>query len=211
MALWDIDASVIEGGVYRRFADVLAATDRCTAVGVDIPIGLTESGPRSCDLQARRLLGRQASSVFTPPLRPMLLAATRAEADAIRRSIEGKGVGYQAFSIVGKIREVDGLMTPDLQVRVVETHPELCFQRLAGLMGKKREPEGFEARRRALAVVMPSFGHLLAVRSSKWAPDDVLDALVCAWVAKGVADDTAEWVPEEPEIDAKGLRMEMWF
>jgi predicted RNase H-like nuclease len=211
VAMFDLEARSLEGRLCGHFGEVLVATAGCSAVAVDIPIGLTERGPRLCDLRARGMLGRQASSVFPPPLRPMLSAMSRIEADAIRRQIEGKGVPAQAFGIVSKIREVDQLITPDLQMRVVETHPELAFRHLAGVVGKKREPEGFEARRLALEAVLPPFAHLLAARSSKWAPDDVLDALVCAWVAKGIAGDTAERVPEEPEIDAKGLRMEMWF
>jgi hypothetical protein len=45
-------------------AAVLDCTRDCTAVGVDVPIGLPEFGPRACDLEARRWLGRAASSVF---------------------------------------------------------------------------------------------------------------------------------------------------
>lgn len=50
-------------------AAVLDYTRDCAAVGVDIPIGLPELGPRSCDLEACRRLDRAASSVFLTPVR----------------------------------------------------------------------------------------------------------------------------------------------
>ncbi len=215
MAVWDVEAASLAGCVYPDFATVLRETDHCKMVGVDIPIGLTESGPRRCDLEARRLLGRKGSAVFPPPIRPMLQARTRAEADAIRRDVEQRGVGYQAFAIVGKVRQVDLLMTPALQARVVEVHPELCFRQLNGgapVLESKRTDAGFDLRHNLLEPVLPNFDDLLASRQpSKAASDDVLDALVAVWTARRVAEDRAEWIPEDPPLDPKGLRMEMWF
>src|SRR4030095_12244879 len=72
-----------------------------------------------------QLLGRRASSVFTPPIRP-LLDATHYE------HVRPYGVSVQAFHILPKIREVDRLMTPALQQRVYEAHPELAFRSLTG-------------------------------------------------------------------------------
>jgi predicted RNase H-like nuclease len=129
--------------------------------------------------------------------------------------LEGRGVGFQAYAIVGKIRQVDGLMTPELQGRVVEVHPELCFYGLnhgMPVFESKRSLAGFEMRRGLLGSVLPGFAHLIDARlRSKAAPDDILDALAAAWTARRVAEDTADWIPDDPEKDAKGLRMEMWF
>ena len=91
----------------NRFAEVLALAPRPAVIAIDIPIGLLEvqqPGGRECDRQARRLLGRRASSVFTPPTRA-LLEATRYE------QVRSHGVSTQAFRILPKIREVDRLMT----------------------------------------------------------------------------------------------------
>ena|SRR5258708_11883904 len=42
-------------------------------IAIDIPIGLPDRGPRTCDLDAGRLLGQdRASSVFPAPIRPAL-------------------------------------------------------------------------------------------------------------------------------------------
>ncbi len=66
-------------------------------IAIDIPIGLPETGPRECDVLARRLLGRaRASSVFPAPIRAVLGAKDYQQACAIRHKIEGKKMSKQA-------------------------------------------------------------------------------------------------------------------
>src|SRR5262245_28307706 len=111
-----------------HFAEILSLTPRPAVIAVDIPIGLLDTpqpGGRECDRQARRLLGRRASSVFTPPTRA-LLQASRYE------QVRSHGLTIQAFNILPKIREVDWLMTPELQTCIHEAHPELSFRSVTG-------------------------------------------------------------------------------
>ena len=70
----DGDATV---EVVDRFTKVATrqAMGQLGAVGVDIPIGLSEGPPRECDIEARALLGDRRSSVFSAPVRPVLGAA----------------------------------------------------------------------------------------------------------------------------------------
>ena len=214
VAVWDPLGALLEGSVCRDFQSVLEYTSACAMIGIDIPIGLAERGSRTCDGLARRLLRGKASSVFPAPIRPILAASSQREASAIKRRIDGQGVGAQAFAFVAKVRQVDDLITPALHGRVVEVHPELCFLTLNGgdpVLEKKRQPEGFERRRRLLKAVLPEFDALVEARPRRVGADDVLDALVAAWTATRVFDDRAEWIPDEPPVDAKGLRMEMWY
>jgi len=113
--------------------DYLTGPDAAAIVAIDIPIGLTDVGPRECDPIVRKLIQPRGSSVFPAPIRPALAARTREEASAISQQIQGKGVGAQAFGIYDKIREVDDLLSdrPDLRDRSFEIHPELCFAALA--------------------------------------------------------------------------------
>lgn len=67
------------------------------AVGIDIPIGLPEVGPRRCDLEARRMIGARRSSVFPAPMRGLLGAATYDEAVSRAVALSGKGLSRQAF------------------------------------------------------------------------------------------------------------------
>ena len=47
----------------------------------------------------------------------------------------------QAFNILPNIREADRLITPKLQERVYEVHPEVVFKALAGrAMGWNKKP-----------------------------------------------------------------------
>src|SRR5262249_16689983 len=114
--------------ICARFEDVLELEPAPAVIAVDMPIGLLaapQPGGPDCDRLARGLLGRRASSVFTPPPRP-LLEATHYE------QVRVHGLSVQAFNIMAKMREVDRVMTAALQHRVYEAHPELAFRTLAG-------------------------------------------------------------------------------
>ena len=75
---WCVVTLPVEGDatveVIDRFTKVAArqAKGRLGAVGVDIPIGLSDGPPRKCDVDARALLGDRRSSVFPAPVRPVL-------------------------------------------------------------------------------------------------------------------------------------------
>jgi predicted RNase H-like nuclease len=209
------------------FAAVLALTQDAGRVAVDMPIGLLEAGRaggRDCDRAARRLLGRGASSVFSPPVRGALGAADYCEALARNRARagtrggDGPGLSRQAFHLLPKLRQVDACMTPMVQERVVEGHPELAFAELAGgNLDSKRRAEGRGARR---ALLIPHYGHHLPdaeVLRARWgrkalAADDILDASVLALTAHRIRVGEGHRLPkEEPPRDAKGLRMEIWY
>ena len=204
--------------ICSRFDDVLALLPPSTVSAVDIPIGLLAErrpGGRDCDRCARRLLGRRASSVFTPPTRPLLDATHYAQ-------VRGHGLSIQAFNILPKIREVDRVMTPVLQQQVYEAHPELAFQALAGqpIRGRKKTVAGREERLRALENtpsplfhgIRTTFGHILhACKRAGVAPDDILDAYVLVWTALRIWRAQAQRVPRTPPHDARGLRMEIWY
>src|SRR5437879_2446890 len=64
-------------------------------IAVDMPIGLPRAGSRACDGLARSRLGRRRSSVFPAPVRPALHARTNAEASALHRAVDGRGVSAQ--------------------------------------------------------------------------------------------------------------------
>lgn len=197
-----------------KFADVLALASPPTIVAIDIPIGLLDTpqpGGRTCDRQARQLLGRRASSIFTPPTRP-LLQATHYE------QVRTQGLSLQSFNILPKIREVDQLMTPTVQQRVHEAHPELAFTSLAGASPhyNKKTLEGREERlrilERAFQGIQQAFGNAcLAFKRSEVARDDLLDAYILAWTALRISAGRANRVPDSSRIDQKGLRTEIWY
>lgn len=212
-------AAVLGVCVHRHVAEVLAAYPDAVAIAVDIPLGLSESGDRACDRQARALLGRpRASSVFPTPIRPVLSAPTREQASRLRRAVDGRGVGAQAFALVARVREWDTVLRqhPSAAQRVFEAHPEVSFWALNGeraFAASKRTPAGQAARCRLLAH---AFGHqaveaALAAAALGAQPDDVLDAMACLWTARRIAQGTARSVPAPPEQDGTGLAMAIWY
>ncbi|MEM1057230.1 MAG: DUF429 domain-containing protein [Bacteroidota bacterium] len=232
---WIVALRNIETGEHRtRFvaalADALAAEplglDTPPAVlAADVPIGLLALAVprgRSCDRAARDLLGwPRRTSVFSPPSRAALGAQTHAEASALNRASgpDAPGLSIQAFGIFPKLREADALATPALQrgdgpTRLVEVHPEVAFAQMNGseaVAVSKKKPEGREVRVRLLRLsgVTDPLAHVRQCRGTAPA-DDVLDALACAWTAERVLRGTALRLPETPEEDPRGLRMEIW-
>jgi predicted RNase H-like nuclease len=179
------DGAVAEVAVVAQIADVL--DDTHTAAAVDIPIGATEHAVRDADVAARQVLGRRASTVFSAPPRVVLDLvtvrpdATHAEATALAVATTGVGVSIQAFRLLPKVVEVDALVAAGADL--LEVHPEVAFHHLAGRpVARKTSWAGLEDRRQLLAaagVHLPT-GFPGAGRC---APDDVLDAAVCALTA----------------------------
>ena len=189
---------------------------RARFVAVDMPIGLTAEGPRTCDLAARYLLPKgRKSSVFPPPRRYMLHCRTWEAAHREGLEREGSGLNKQTWNILPKIRELDHALRPADQDRIREAHPELVFHHLndwAPLPGK-RKPDGREARLRLLAGAgLQGVAQLLdRYPRSEAQPDDVIDAAACALAAWRMARGTAIRLPATPRRDERGLAMEIWY
>ena len=129
-------------------------------------------------------------------------------------------VSKQLFMLAPKIREVDACLRADARhgARVFEAHPEVAFWRLNGrrpldqpkkLKGRCHQP-GLDLRRRLLAAAgLPAA--LVAAAPPKGAgPDDLIDALACAAVARRIHLGLARPFPDPPERDELGLAMAIW-
>jgi predicted RNase H-like nuclease len=207
--------------VVPSFADVLDAARDAVVIGVDMPIGLLDRavpGGRDCDRLARRLLGPRGCCVFTPPVRSALGArAYRAALAANRASSPARlGISIECFGLFTRLREVDDALTaePALAQRVFEVHPELAFREMAGAPAgllPKRSPAGL-ARRLALLA-----RHFAGIRVAARRPprgaraDDVIDAHAVCWSAARIARRRAVRLPPQPQYDALGLPMTIWY
>jgi predicted RNase H-like nuclease len=219
---WDTGARSLVTRVHPSFVDVLDVYQDAT-IGVDIPIGLSEGESRQCDDAARKAISPRGSCVFPAPDATIIEALTRAgapvytytEALAHARELTRKGISRQTFSICPKIAEVNQVMTPELQQRVVEVHPEVSFWALAGkqpMRHKKRRQAGYDERAALLeeklgVSIWPRKEAFEIARPAK--PDDLLDVAVAAWTARRVAEDNAERLPTNPLVDRRGLKMEI--
>lgn len=206
--------------IFATFADVLAMPEKPTIIAIDIPIGLpdmTGPGGRSCDAAVRKFLGARAASLFSVPSRTAVYSDDygAACAEAVRTSDPQRKISKQAFNLFPKMREVDALMTPAIQRRVVECHPEFVFFRLNGslpLQHSKATIEGATMRRDLLmrADYPVDMFDRVSLRKGDAREDDVIDAFAAASVACDILRGKAQCVPNCPEIDSKGLRMEIW-
>jgi predicted RNase H-like nuclease len=211
--------------VVSHFTDIAEAPENPAVIAVDIPIGLPEhAGPggRAAENAVRPLLGARQSSVFSVPSRSAIAQTDyRAACDAaLATSDPPRKVSKQLFNIAPKIREVDAMLrtTPGLSKRVYEVHPELAFWRLNGeraltepkkVRGRCYEP-GLALRRRLLIENgLPAA--IVEMEPPRGAgPDDLLDALACAAIARRIHAGIARPFPDPPPRDAFGLPMAIW-
>lgn len=177
VALEDPASGELRTRVIEEFRALFDLRPRPRVIGVDIPIGLTERGPRACDREARLRLGRGATSrVFPAPIRAVLHASDWATGNRRSRSLDGRALTRQTFGILPKIREVDAALTPTRAEAVYEVHPELSFRAMAKLergLPSKRSREGAEQRAALIRREFPS-ADLEPPRGA--ARDDLLDA-----------------------------------
>lgn len=193
-----VAVDLVDGAYGRsRFIERLGpgAFDRCRCVAIDIPLAYPRTGRRSAELDARKRLGRRASTVFlTPP------------AEAVSGSWEearSRGVSKQSWNLVPFIEEARAARG----VNWIEAHPELVFLVLAGAAPPpKKTWNGHTERRRLLAdagIEIPDdIGD-----AGRVAADDVLDAAACALLALrhpggtvglGAAEEDPIWTLERP-------------
>ena len=73
---FELQGSSYAYGVVSNLAELVEKAAPGDRILVDIPIGLrdSDSAPRLCDQEARRLLGPRGSSVFPAPIRSVLRA-----------------------------------------------------------------------------------------------------------------------------------------
>ena len=182
-----------------------------------MPIGLPDRivpGGRGPEAAARAVLGPRRSSVFSVPSRSTVWERDyrRACSEAARTSEPPRMVSQQAFHLFPKIREIDGLMSAELEDRVHEVHPELAFWRLNDgrpMNHPKKSPAGKEERHAVLLRHGLPTSALASVPRGA-AMDDLLDAAASALIARRIARGEAVPFPAEPGRDGRGLRMAIW-
>jgi predicted RNase H-like nuclease len=174
-------------------------------VGIDMPLGLLESGWREADLVARGLLGSRRSSVFAIPPRAVWAEPDYPAANRRCRELTGKGFSVQAWGLRAKLIEANGYQETGRHP-LYEVHPELAFGALAGtpLAASKHTAPGREMRRELLArtgILLPAGRDGPAARAPA---EDTLDAAAVAWTAWRIAAGQAVTLPARPQRDRRG-------
>ena len=191
--------------VHQTLAGALDGTE-ARVVGIDMPLGLLESGWREADRAARGLLGPRRSSVFAIPPRAVWEQASYQAASQRCRELTGQGLSIQAWGLRARLLEADRYRG-SCPHPLYEVHPELAFRAMAGapLEHSKHTPQGRELRcdllsRAGIALPPPPRA------SSPRAPvTDTLDAAAVAWSAWRIATGRAVVIPARPQRDELGL------
>jgi predicted RNase H-like nuclease len=219
------DPAAATARIVATFAEILALDPQPMMIAIDMPIGLPERaivGGRQADIEARRVLGARKSAIFSVPARTAILEPDYRKACelALLHSDPPRMVSKQMFHIFPKIREVDALMTPALQARIREVHPEVAFAGLNGWMPldfpKKSKSQPYEPGLALRRNLLQAAGYAPALLATPFkrrhaGPDDLLDATACAWTASRLACGVARRFPAEgPPADSKGLFCEIW-
>lgn len=158
-------------------------------------------GGRACDRDARRLLGaRRGAAIVSPPPRSVLGDAG------------GTGMSAVVRSLLPRIREVQVDVASYHQRSIFEVHPELGFYQLnddAPLRYGKRTSLGIAERLALLQAKMPGLERVLDHRPESIPLPRLLDACVNLWTARRIAARAVSRLPENPEWNEDGLRMEL--
>jgi predicted RNase H-like nuclease len=172
-------------------------------VGIDMPIGLLESGERECDVLARQHLPGAAARVFMTPPRCVLELGPHAPNDlaqSVSRASMGKGVSRQALALGPRILALDAHLARHPSNSVIEVHPELSFAQMGGTgpLSSKKTARGVGQRLAVLLDVFASVADVVSTAPPDVPIDDALDALAALWSAQRWLDGTARTLPLAP-------------
>jgi predicted RNase H-like nuclease len=204
--LHDVSVVVDLGPLLQKVRD-----GHIDAVAIDMPIGLLADRSRTSDAAARKLLGPRRASVFPTPVRATLDATDSQDACARSRNAFGKALSKQAFYLLDKIRDLDALILPSDQDRVVEAHPELAFTRLHGdvVPSSKHTARGQELREHLLKTELDEDAVSRVLTSGAAPRLDLIDAMALVTTAARVANGSE--VRLGTDVDPTGKRAEVTY
>lgn len=198
--------------VAATVAEFTARVESPVCIGIDIPIGLPDRGPRLSDSLARGLLVGRTSTLFTTPTRAAVEAPDYPTALARQRELAGVGLSKQAFHLREKILDVDKWL-PRAPCRVVEVHPELSFATIQGspVLAPKKTWAGLNQRAALLESVGLSVPADVGALGTHANSDDVLDAAAVAWTSRRVVVGRARSLPDPSEQFSDGWPAAIWM
>lgn len=192
-----VDGRFEEAGIFPTLQEAARTFGaQASVIAVDIPLSYPAEGEkgRLCETLGRRILGPRSSSLFDTYPRAVLEAEPFEVANELARQTTRHGLTKQSYALRKAIRE--GVALAALDPRIHETHPELVFRRLGGVMASKVTWTGMRQRLQALEGVGIAFPMELPGMDAA-AVDDVLDAAAAAHAADSIARGVGNRVPLE--------------
>ena len=200
--------------LFRSLDEIGEQTVQPQIIAIDMPIGfpdIARKGGRDCEVAARKLLPGKTSSVFSSPSRAALSAKDYPGACDVNSRNGGPRLSKQSFALFPKMREADAFKKSALGNRVYEAHPEVALAVLNRnpVVESKKTQDG----RRIRLDILRRLGFpadLLEPHTypkTRIAPDDLVDAAICAIVAQRIANGQHVTLPADPPVDADGIKM----
>ena len=198
--------------VFASILDVVDYKPAYQVIALFAPIGLLDKfskGGRTCDREARRVLQwPRSGAILSAPARSVLVCRTLGEA----RDASGGRLSPVTWRQWRRFAEVDAHVAPYWQRNVFEVHPELAFFQLNDdkpVRYSKHTRVGQDERRGLLTPRFPGVERILDARVGRVSRAQLLDAAACLWTARRITSRAVQRLPEDPEWDSLGLRMEI--
>lgn len=189
------------------FVDVVDQRPAYSTIALNAPIGNLKqaiTGGRTCDREARALLGRRGASIKSAPIRT-------------DENLDGELVADHLDAItrtlLPRYQEVAAEMAPYRQRTVFEVHSDLSFYQLNGdtpLKWSKHSENGRRERRALLEGKVPGVLRIIDAEVPGATASHLLDAAAFLWTARRIFARAAIRIPTDPEWDDQGLRMEIF-
>ena len=177
-----------------------------SVIALNAPVGYLDrsaAGGRTCDREAHALLGpKRGSSIQSAPVRSPTneLEFLPEHLDAI------------SMTLLPRYLEIAAEMAPFRQRTVYEVHSDVCFYELNDgqpMQWPKHTEKGEEERRALLEVKFPAVARILTAEMPRVSLAHLLDVAAFVWTARRVFNRAAIRIPQDPEWDEQGLRMEI--
>lgn len=197
---------------FPSILDVLDYKPAFQIIALFSPVGLLDNpgpGGRQCDRDARKLLGwPRSSAIMSAPARPAVKQTNYRDAVAAN----GGHLDAVSWTLLKRAAEVDAEMAPFWQRTVFEVHPELSYFQLNDdkpVRFSKHQQRGLAERREILESRFAGVSRILEHRVPRATQAHMLDVAACLWTARRIISRAVERLPQNPEWDSAGLRMEI--
>jgi predicted RNase H-like nuclease len=194
--------------LYDTFLEVLDERPSFSSVVVYAPVGYRDSNggkPRTCDVEARQMLGNRGSLIQNAPTLDVLRRGYALPEDHLDAVTVQRMPAYV---------EVFKEMSPYRQRQVYEGNPELSFFLLndfTPLQLSKKTGEGRLERMEILTKKVPNIATVLDAEIPGVSQRNLTDVAAMVATARRVFTKSAKRIPTDAEWDSEGLRMEIVY
>ncbi len=218
LAVWT-QGNNYQFGVFKTLEKISQDAPEFDTYLIDIPVGLSsKTRKRTIEATMRKELKGRSSTVFNAPSRDAIYANNYEDACKLNLAIEGKKLSQQTYNIAPKIRETDEFISTQTSIKVIESHPEVCFKHLNGgkiLQTKKKTSEGIKERLlilKSLNLKTPQlYEKILSNTYRKHvARDDIVDA-ICLSVVLEKTNGKLDFLRDENVNDEKNIDIRIGY